>query len=85
PVAFVSKHSETLVELDMDYRKLADSAGVTGFYRVQALNVEPFFIEALADMCFEDAKDSTEAAGRVRPAGKERICPRNFGQCVCNA
>ncbi len=29
PIAFVSEHSETLVELDIEYRKLADEAGVT--------------------------------------------------------
>jgi ferrochelatase len=84
PVAFVSEHSETLVELDIDYRKMAEAAGVLGFYRVQALNMEHFFIESLADMCLEDAKDNALSDGRVRPAGKERICPRSYGQCACN-
>jgi protoporphyrin/coproporphyrin ferrochelatase len=83
PVAFVSEHSETLVELDLDYRKLAGEAGVPGFYRVQALNAEGFFIETLTDMCLEEAKDAVD--GRVRPSGKERLCPRNFSQCACVA
>ncbi len=84
PVAFVSEHSETLVELDIDYRKMAEAAGVLGYYRVQALNVEPFFIEALADMCLADAKDTADADGRVRSFNKERFCPRALGQCACN-
>ncbi len=85
PVAFVSEHSETLVELDIDYRKMAEAAGVLGYYRVQALNVEGFFIEALADLCLDDAKDSEDADGRVRSFNKDRFCPRSFGQCVCTA
>ncbi len=51
PVAFVSEHVETLVELDIDYRKLAESKRCPGYYRVPALGTEPFFIEALADLC----------------------------------
>lgn len=85
PVAFVSEHSETLVELDIDYRKLAEASGVVGYYRVQALNVEPFFIEALADMCVADAKDVTDADGRIRSFNGERFCPRAYGQCACTA
>ena len=85
PVAFVSEHSETLVELDIDYRKMAEAAGVLGYYRVQALNVEPFFIEALADLCLADAKDTVDADGRIRSFTKERFCPRDFGQCACMA
>src|SRR6185437_3361642 len=33
PIAFVSEHSETLVELDRDYRKLARDAGVPFYHR----------------------------------------------------
>ena len=83
PVAFVSEHSETLVELDIDYRKLAQAHGVVGYYRVQALNVEGFFIDALAELCLDDAKDAADADGRIRSFNKERYCPRSFGQCMC--
>ena len=34
PIAFVSDHSETLVELDIDYRALAERLGVPGYFRV---------------------------------------------------
>lgn len=50
PVAFVSEHSETLVELDMEYGKLAQEAGVARYVRVPALGTEPEFIAALADV-----------------------------------
>ncbi len=48
PIAFVSEHSETLVELDVEYRDLAEKVGVPGYYRVPAQNDDPAFIAALA-------------------------------------
>jgi len=48
PIAFVSDHSETLVELDVEYRELADSLGVPGYFRVPAQNANALFIGALA-------------------------------------
>lgn len=50
PIAFVSEHSETLVELDIEYKKLAQAAGVPVYVRVPALGTAPLFIEALADL-----------------------------------
>ncbi len=38
PIAFVSEHSETLVELDIEYRELADRLGIEGYFRVPAAN-----------------------------------------------
>ena len=48
PIAFVSDHSETLVELDIEYRDLAVRRGVPGYWRVPAPNADPGFIAALA-------------------------------------
>ena len=48
PVAFVSEHSETLVELDMDYRELAARAGVPVYVRVPTVGTAPEFIAGLA-------------------------------------
>lgn len=48
PIAFVSDHSETLVELDIEYRELAERRGVRGYWRVPAPNSDPGFIAALA-------------------------------------
>jgi protoporphyrin/coproporphyrin ferrochelatase len=48
PIAFVSEHSETLVELDLDYRRIAENCGVPAYLRVPTVGVEPAFIAALA-------------------------------------
>ena len=47
PISFVSDHVETLVELDMEYRKLAEGLGMR-YTLARALNDDPLFIEALA-------------------------------------
>ena len=48
PISFVSEHSETLVELDRDYRRLAEKNAVPGYYRVPTVGTDPRFIAALA-------------------------------------
>jgi ferrochelatase len=48
PLSFVSEHSETLVELDIDYKLLAAKAGVPAYIRVPTVGTHPKFIEGLA-------------------------------------
>ncbi len=48
PVAFVSEHSETLIELDEDYREVAHAAGVPVYERAAAVGTHPAFVEGLA-------------------------------------
>ncbi len=50
PISFVSEHIETLQEIDMEYRELAEEAGIEHFHRVPALNTHPVFIDDLATM-----------------------------------
>jgi len=50
PISFVSEHIETLYELDILYKKVAEKAGVANFRRVPALNSDPTFIRALAEI-----------------------------------
>jgi protoporphyrin/coproporphyrin ferrochelatase len=50
PISFVSEHAETLVELDVDYRKVAENCGVPTYRRVPTVGTHPLFIEALADL-----------------------------------
>jgi ferrochelatase len=50
PVAFVSEHSETLVELDIEYAQLAREVGVPLYVRVATVQTEPEFIEGLASL-----------------------------------
>jgi protoporphyrin/coproporphyrin ferrochelatase len=48
PLSFVSEHSETLVELDIDYRHLAEQARVPRYIRVPTVGTHPLFIGGLA-------------------------------------
>jgi ferrochelatase len=48
PLSFVSEHSETLVELDIEYRHLAEKAGVSTYVRVPTVGTHPLFIAGLA-------------------------------------
>jgi ferrochelatase len=66
PVAFVSEHSETLVELDIEYRRMAARLGVPAYYRVPTVGTDPRFVEALAALVRGSANrpaktDATEA------------------------
>jgi ferrochelatase len=53
PISFVSEHIETLYELDILYKHVADDAGIKNFRRVPALNSDPTFIRALAEIVEE--------------------------------
>ena len=48
PIAFVSDHIETLVELDIENAELAHRLGVPGYFRAKAPNSDAGFIDALA-------------------------------------
>jgi ferrochelatase len=50
PVSFVSEHIETLEEIDVEYRELAEESGVTHWERVPAVNTDPRFINDMADL-----------------------------------
>lgn len=50
PISFVSEHIETLQEIDIEYREIAEEHGIECFRRVPALNTHPLFIKALADL-----------------------------------
>jgi ferrochelatase len=50
PISFVSEHSETLVELDRDYRRIAEASGVPDYYRVPTVGTDPRFIAALGEL-----------------------------------
>ena len=52
PITFTSEHSETLVELDLDYKNFAQERGID-FARVPTLSCSPLFIETLADLVIQ--------------------------------
>ncbi len=78
PIAFVSEHSETLVELDVEYKELAGRLGVPGYFRAPALNADAGFVAALADLVRRMRDHGpglcSFAGGRVCPAA-HRDCP----------
>ena len=78
PIAFVSEHSETLVELDIEYRKLAGEAGVPDYRRAATVGTHPDFIEGLAGLV-RRALD-----GKTVTCGEGRICPSNQKRCGYN-
>lgn len=53
PISFVSEHIETLQEIDIEYRELAEESGIEDFRRVPALNTHPIFIDGLAEMTLD--------------------------------
>lgn len=49
PIAFVSDHIETLYELDIEYRKIAEENGAQKYVVMKGLNNSEKFIQALAE------------------------------------
>ncbi len=75
PIAFVSEHSETLVELDIEYAHLAKTSGVRDYIRVPTVGAEPKFIDGLADLV------EKALSGQIASCGDGRICPRETSGC----
>jgi ferrochelatase len=79
PIAFVSEHSETLVELDIEYRELAEKAGAAGYLRVPTVMADVPFIEGLGELVVAAAGSEraicSQAGGRICPA-QWRGCPQ---------
>ncbi len=75
PVAFVSEHSETLVELDIEYKKLAEKNGCSFYKRVPALGVEESFIEGLADLVLKKETRNNFVSSVM--------CPNKYVKCPC--
>jgi ferrochelatase len=77
PIAFVSEHTETLVELDVEYRDLAVKHGVPGYFRVPTQNADPGFIAALAGIV---RRGLGRGPGLCSASGG-RICEARHGGC----
>jgi ferrochelatase len=72
PIAFVSEHSETLVELDIEYRRLAEQLGVPTYIRIGTVGTAPEFIEGLAEVVIRALE---KPSGTVSGSGG-RLCPQ---------
>tara|TARA_B100000029_G_scaffold312483_1_gene304946 strand:- start:238 stop:1248 length:1011 start_codon:yes stop_codon:yes gene_type:complete len=75
PVAFVSEHSETLVELDIEYKKLAEKNGCSFYKRVPALGTEESFIKGLAELVLMKETRSNFVSSVM--------CPNKYMKCPC--
>jgi len=93
PVAFVSEHSETLVELDMEYRELAGELGVPAYGRVPAVGDDRHFIDGLKNLTLAacdtlnglaggpDNETGRAAADAILSGSGRRDCPPDCGCC----
>ncbi|NEP16269.1 MAG: ferrochelatase [Leptolyngbya sp. SIO4C1] len=78
PISFVSEHIETLQEIDIEYRELAEEAGIEGFHRVPALNTHPGFVADMADMVVEALESPRKLfSDVVQPEKRVRIYPQD--------
>lgn len=76
PIAFVSEHIETLVELDHDYAHLAEHVGCPFYLRAPAIGVDGAFISGLGRLVAGALK-----RGEIESGCGGRICPRSCGKC----
>ena len=75
PVAFVSEHSETLVELDIEYKKLAIENGSKDYVRVPAVTVHKDFINSLKSSILS-ASNGDLFTSSITCLKKFKKCPR---------
>jgi len=81
PIAFVSEHSETLVELDRDYERLAAQTGVPHYRRLPTVAATREFIAGLAAQIRLLAQDGSEIESGVG----SRLCPPRYSACPWKA
>jgi protoporphyrin/coproporphyrin ferrochelatase len=75
PIAFVSEHVETLVELDRDYAAFAERVSASPYIRVPTLREDPAFIDGLARLIVK----ALDTEG-VHPGAS--ACPLSFARCA---
>jgi ferrochelatase len=80
PIAFVSEHVETLIELDHDYRRAAEAAGSPAYIRAPTLSLEPAFIEGLAGLIV----GALDRSGGAAP-GSDFTCGAGWRKCPYRA
>lgn len=76
PIAFVSEHIETLVELDHEYGALAKASGCPAYVRVPALGVDEAFVAGLARLTLEALQRAGTCPGSAYACSGFSKCPR---------
>ena len=67
PLAFVSEHVETLVELDIEYKHRAAELGISFYLRVPTVGTHPLFIAGLQKL--------------IEGSTRSRACPATCSKC----
>lgn len=73
PLAFVSEHVETLVEINIEYRERAAHMGIPYYAQVPTVGTHPAFIGGLLEI----------VSAKVKNAANNRVCPPRFKKCYC--
>jgi len=71
PISFVTDHIETTVEIDMEYRKIAESLGISDFRMSKAIECHPGFIHALADVVESVFQNSEKMQSNAHSAASQ--------------
>jgi ferrochelatase len=78
PVAFVSEHSETLVEVDIEYRHRAELRQAATYERAPTVSEDPEFIAGLARL----VRQALATPQRVQPGTGTDHCA-DWPRCAC--
>ncbi len=76
PHAFTQEHVETLVELDIEYKEIAEKKGIKGYYRAETVGTHETYITALKDLVLSHL-DKTSIESNTG----ECLCPNEFNRC----
>ncbi len=77
PVAFVSEHSETLVELDIEYRELAEKLKIPAYLRLPTVDCDEPFIDGLCEIIHSTMRSEEE----ICPFNTNQKCAKNHARC----
>ena len=78
PIAFVSEHSETLVELDIEYRHRAEKRGAAAYERAPTVSEDPDFIAGLGTL----VRTALNQPQRVQSGTGAAVCA-DWPRCAC--
>ena len=81
PIGFTSEHSETLVELDIEYRELADDEGVPSYTRIDTVGATAPFIDGLAQLVERTVSQNASLSSD----GGGCQCPEAYRGCAFRA
>ncbi len=88
PISFVSEHSETLVELDIDYKDLAYSNGASLYLRAATVRANAAYIKCLSNLCNESISDNNQgnisAIDKVLLTNNRYKECKQYSKCLCN-